>query len=90
MYSADHYTLNSEIENAQKFYLFYKEHDLKLLQQFILEQLKALEKTKSELSRRTFQYSYIGPVAETRSILRSNAYEILELVRTRSCSQNYF
>jgi hypothetical protein len=93
MYAADIfrlYGLNTEIEHAKLSYVFYKEHDLKLLEAAAVEQLKSLEQTKLELSKRAFEFKYVGPIAETRATLRANTYGIIEIVRTRKYSEGTF
>jgi hypothetical protein len=93
MYAADIfrlYGLNNEIENLKLSYVFYKDHDLKLLEAAALEQLKSLEQTKLELSKRAFEFKYVGPIAETRSTLRENSYGIIEVVKTRKYSEGTF
>jgi hypothetical protein len=84
------YNINKGIENAKVSYLFFKEQNLTDLLNSTIEELKSLQEKKVELERKTLDHKYIGPVSETRAILRANAYGLLEIARTRSYNNTTF
>lgn len=84
------YNINKGIENAKVSYIFFKEQNLTDLLNSTIEELKSLQEKKVELERKTLDHKYIGPVSETRAILRANAYGLLEIARTRSYNNTTF
>ncbi len=84
------YNIDSLIKVERESYLFYKSQGLLDFVSSSLEELKKLEKGKFELTKRTVDFSYSGPVEGSRAIFRQNAYGILEVVKARTYSETTF
>ena len=84
------YNLEGLIHAERTSYMFYKNHELPDFVTLSLEELKKLENAKFEITKRTTDFNYSGPIEGTRAIFRQNAIGIIDIVKTRSYSEGTF
>jgi hypothetical protein len=84
------YNLDSLIHAERTSYIFYKNHELPDFVTLSLEELKKLESAKFEITKRTTDFNYSGPIEGARAIFRQNAIGIIDIVKTRSYSESTF